>query len=119
MSEPANTSPEAVIGGGLQRDFILPFEGKAQLNVLGGNLPYAAAGYALWGGKAGLVARVNWEFPQSWIESFLTLGCDISGILRVNEPLDDRRFIVYIDPLIPRLDNPTGLFCREGHSLPA
>lgn len=113
MSETFLTPLNAVFGGRLQRDFILPFEGKPQLNVLGGNLPYAAAGYALWGGKAGLVARVNRDFPQAWLDQLRQAGIDTGGIRTVDEPLDDRRCIVYLDPLTPRMDNPLTYFAER------
>ena len=109
---------DAVFGGRLQRDFILPVEGKPRLNVLGGNLPYAAAGYALWGGKAGLVARINREFPLAWLEQLNQAGFDTSGIRTINEPLDDRRFIVYLDPLTPRMDSPLTYFAERGIPFP-
>lgn len=118
MSDLVFSPLDAVFGGRLQRDFLLPLEGKPQLNILGGNLPYAAAGFALWGGKAGLVARINREFPQAWLDQLAGVGCDTSGVKRVNEPLDDRRFIAYTDPLSPHMDNPLTYFAERSIPFP-
>ena len=108
----------AVIGGRLQRDFILPFEGKHRLNVVGGNLPYAAAAYAFWGGRAGLYARVPNEFPLEQLDILSQKGCDLTGIVHVREPIDDRRFIAYTDPLSPHYDNPITYFAERGIPFP-
>ena len=59
--------PEAVLIGRLRREYILPAASPARVDGLGGNLAYAAAAFASWGGKAGLVARVNTEFPLEWL----------------------------------------------------
>ncbi|MFZ3071073.1 MAG: carbohydrate kinase family protein [Anaerolineaceae bacterium] len=106
----------AVFGGRLQRDYVLPFEGKERLNVLGGNLPYAAAGYALWGGKAGLVSRVNPDYPMEWLATLQGLDFDLNGVLQVREPIDARRFIAYTDPLTPHGENPMNYFA--GRQIP-
>jgi len=108
----------AVIGGRLQRDFILPFEGKARLNALGGGLPYAAAAYSFWGGRAGLYARVPAGYPLELLDRLSQNGCDLSGIVRVSEPIDDRRFIAYSDPLSPHYDNPITYFAERGIPFP-
>ena len=118
MTELPASALGAVIGGRLQRDFILPYEGKPRLNVLGGNLPFAAAAYAFWGGRAGLYARVPAEFPLEQLERLNQIGCDLSGITRVKEALDDRRFAAYSDPLSPRGDNPIARFAERDIPFP-
>ena len=49
-----------VIAGQLTRDYALLPNGKAQVDVPGGNLLYAAAGFGVWEqpNLAGLLARV-------------------------------------------------------------
>jgi len=108
----------AVIGGRLQRDFILPFEGKPRLNALGGSLPYAAAAFAFWGGRAGLYARVPEGFPLEQLDTLRQKGCDLNGIVRVRERIDDRRFVAYTDPLSPHTDNPITYFAERGITFP-
>ena len=118
MTELQGSELGAVIGGRLQRDFILPFEGKPRLNTVGGNLPYAAAAYAFWGGKAGLYARVPLAYSLQALDPLKERGCDLSGIVRVKEPIDDRRFFAYTDPLSPHGENPIAYFAERGIPFP-
>lgn len=118
MTELPGSELGAVIGGRLQRDFILPFEGKPRLNIVGGNLPYAAAAFAFWGGRAGLYARVPLAFELRQLDPLKEKGCDLSGIVRVKEPLDDRRFLAYTDPLSPHSDNPIAYFAERNIPFP-
>ncbi len=113
MANLPNPPMGAVFGGRLQRDYLLPLEGKERLNVLGGNLPYAAAAYALWGGAAGLIARVNADFPLQWLQKLEKLGFDLSGITLSQESVDDRRFIAYTDAVTPRYDRPLSFFAER------
>lgn len=113
MTNLPSTTVEAILGGRLRRDYLLPYEGKERLNILGGNLPYTAAAYALWGGLAGLVARVNPDYPLDWLDPLEKLGFDLTGILKVKEPIDSRRFIAYTDPLTMHSENPLTYFAER------
>lgn len=104
---------DAVLIGRLQRDYLLPFDRPARVDSLGGALPYAAAGMAMWGGRAGLVARVNAGYPLEWLERLQDLGCDLRGVKKVEEAIDSRRFIAYSDPLTPHSENPLTFFAER------
>lgn len=104
--------------GKIQRDYIIPPNQKAHLNIPGGNLLYAAAGFALWETDAGLVARVGEDFPQEWLESIAQLGFDTRGIRILPETIDLRNFIAYQDADTPKNDAPVSSFARIGLPLP-
>lgn len=109
---------DAVLIGRLQRDYLLPFERPAQVDILGGALPYAAAGMAMWGGKAGLVGRINADYPLDWLLRFQELGHDLEGIKTVDEPIDARRFFAYSDPVTAHSENPLTFFAEKGLPYP-
>ncbi len=56
-----------VIAGQLRRNYVLSPQGKALLDVPGGNLLYAAAGMAVWESGIGLIGRVGEDYPQEWL----------------------------------------------------
>ncbi len=87
-----------LIIGRLQREYILPFHGSARVNQLGGNLPYTASGMALWGGKAGLLSRINPYYPLDWLKPFEIMGFDLQGIIKTDEKFDPRFFVAYTPP---------------------
>lgn len=107
-----------VIAGSLRRDFILPISGSPQVDVLGGSLPYAAIGLNLWGGTAGLLARVAEDYPLYWLNQFQSLGFDLSGIVRAPEPMDARQFMVHVDPQTTHYHNPVEHFAERGLAYP-
>jgi len=90
VTEEVGTAPDAVLIGRLQREYILPAAAPARLDGLGGNLAYAAAAFASWGGQAGLVSRVNAGFPLDRLARLKELGFKLDGIRPVTEPLDSR-----------------------------
>ncbi|MBP7196160.1 MAG: hypothetical protein KBA05_01960 [Anaerolineaceae bacterium] len=110
--------PEAVLIGRLRREYILPAASPARVDGLGGNLAYAAAAFASWGGKAGLVARVNSEFPLEWLLPLRELGFLTDGVHPVEEPLDLRRFVAYGETNQAYLDNPVTHFAERQLSFP-
>lgn len=99
-----------VIAGRLNRDYILPIAGPPQIDVVGGNLLYAAVGLKFWGETAGLVARVGKDYPMEWLEPLDTLGFDIAGIKTSSDPLDTRRFLAYSDAKTTHHQNPVQHF---------
>jgi len=107
-----------VIAGRLNRDYILPISGPAQIDVLGGNLPYAAVGLNLWGGTAGLVARIGQDFPLERLDRLQSLGFDLSGIKVINHQVDSRRFLAHIDPVTTHYQNPVQHFSERGLRYP-
>lgn len=107
-----------VLAGCLNRDTILPVSGPPQIDVFGGNLAYAAVGLNIWGGKAGLLARVGEDYPLAWLEGFRPLGFDLSGIKVLNSELDSRRFMAHEDSVTTHYQNPIQHFADRGLPYP-
>jgi sugar/nucleoside kinase (ribokinase family) len=107
-----------VMAGCLNRDTILPISGPPQVDVLGGNLAYAAVGLKIWGGKAGLLARVGPDYPLEWLEDIRAQGFDDKGINVINSNLDARRFIAHDDAVTAHYQNPIQHFSDRGLPFP-
>ena len=107
-----------VLAGCLNRDTILPISGPPQIDVFGGNLAYAAVGLNLWGGKAGLLARVGPDYPLEWVADFKPLGFDTAGVKVINQNLDARRFIAHEDAMTAHEQNPIQYFADRGLPFP-
>ena len=107
-----------VLAGCLNEDFILPISGSPQDSVLGGNLAYAAAGLSLWGGTAGMVARVGDDFPMGWLDRFRRLKFDLKGVKTVEGGMDVRRFIGHQDEATYFEDNPMQHYVDRGFPFP-
>jgi len=106
IAEEVRTVPDAVLVGRLQREYILPAAAPARLDGLGGNLAYAAAAFASWGGQAGLVSRVSADFPMDQLTRLESLGFFLDGVHTVSEPLDSRYFVAYGEGNKTYFDNP-------------
>ncbi len=107
-----------VIAGRINRDYILPVSGPAQIDVLGGNLPYAAMGINLWGNAAGLVGRIGKDFPLERLDRLKSLGFDLSGIKILDQTIDSRRFMAHIDPATTHFQKPVQHFAERGLQYP-
>ena len=107
-----------VLAGCLNRDTILPVSGQPQIDVFGGNLAYAAVGLKLWGGKAGLLARVGQDYPREWLEGFRSVGFDLSGVKVLKNELDQRRFMAHEDLGTTHYQNPIEHFAERGLTYP-
>jgi sugar/nucleoside kinase (ribokinase family) len=107
-----------VVAGCLNRDYVLPVLGPAQINVLGGNLTYAAVGLALWGGRGGMIARVGTGYPTEWLNKFRELGFDLSGIKVLEGEMDSRRFLAHNEDETTYHDNPVQHFAERGLTFP-
>lgn len=107
-----------VIAGCLNRDTILPISGSPSIDVLGGNLAYAAVGLNLWGQSAGLLARVGSNFPLDWLQPFESLGFDLNGIKIILESIDHRRFLAHSDGMKTHTQNPVQHFADRGLTYP-
>ncbi|NJD60005.1 MAG: carbohydrate kinase family protein [Anaerolineae bacterium] len=90
-------SVKYILAGQLRRDFALIPNGKALIDILGGNVIYAAAGFGVWepASLAGVVARVGEDFPSDWLEDIRKRGFDTRGIHVLPEAIDLRSFYVY------------------------
>jgi sugar/nucleoside kinase (ribokinase family) len=109
-------APAAIILGRLARDTILPADGNAHIDEVGGNLLYAAAAARLWGLNPGLVARISADFPADKLEQLNERGLDLRGINKLPQPLDVRRFVGYSDLYTAHTSQPVKHFAR--HKLP-
>ncbi len=115
---PSGNFPQFVIAGFLNRDFILPISGEPLVDVLGGNLPYAAVGLKLWHETAGLLARVGENFPRVWLRSIENKGFDIKGIRVLAREMEQRRFMAHADMVTSHTQNPVQQFADRGLTFP-
>ena len=118
ISEPSDSLLRFVIAGCFNQDYILPVSGAPQVNVLGGNLAYAAAGLNLWGKTGGLIARLGEDYPMHWLDRFHDLGFDLSGIKVLPGSMDTRRFMTHEDPTRTYYDDPVQHFADRGLTFP-
>jgi len=110
--------PTFVIAGHLQRDYLLPLQGRPLIDVPGGNLLYAAAGLGVWDNRIGLLARVGEDYPSSWLRNFEKYGWDRGGIHILAETLDVRYFQVILENQVVQHNNPVTHFGRLGLPFP-
>ncbi|MDT8897324.1 carbohydrate kinase family protein [Thermanaerothrix sp. 4228-RoL] len=106
-----------VIAGRLQRDFILPLEGKPALDVPGGSALYAAVGVLIWDKDIGLISRVGEDYPQEWLDEFTERGLDVQGVRILPQALDLRRVICSADES-EGVSNPMRWFAQRGIPIP-
>ena len=111
-------SPQFIIAGQLQRDYIITPMGKSLEDVPGGNLLYAATGLAVWGGNIGLISRVGQDSPREWIEKISRQHLDVRGIQIASESIDLRFFVAYGDSENRFYDNPISHYSRLGLPFP-
>ena len=107
-----------LIAGLLRREFILTPSGKPVLDILGGNLLYAAAACSTWEPGVGLLSRTSENFPDEWIDRIAQNGFDCRGIRILAEALDQRSFYAYPDADTCLTDNPVSHFSRLGLPFP-
>ncbi|MDZ4159949.1 MAG: carbohydrate kinase family protein [Anaerolineaceae bacterium] len=101
-----------VIAGQLRRDYIITPGGMAYNDIMGGNLLYAACGLAQWDSGIGLQARIGEDYPQPWIDYFVTRGFDCRGITIIPKMVDLRSFFAYPNIATPMRDNPVSHYSR-------
>lgn len=111
--------PKFVLAGCLNRDFILPISGEPAIDVLGGNLVYAAAGLKLWGETCGLLARVGENFPAAWLEEIKNTGFDAAGIKVLSREMEHRRFLAHADLRTTQVQNPVRQFANRELAFPS
>jgi len=112
-------TPKFIFVGKLQRDYFITADEKPVLDVLGGNLAYAAVGFKLWEeSRAGLMARVGEDFPYEWLANLEQRGFDINGITILPEAVDVRNFYIYTDKATRITGDPVPHFARLGESFP-
>jgi hypothetical protein len=110
--------PTFVIAGHLQRDYLLPLQGRPLIDVPGGNLLYAAAGLAVWDNSIGLLARAGENYPNGWLKNIDKYGWDRRGIHILVETLDLRYFQAILENQVIMRNNPVAHFSRLGLPFP-
>lgn len=106
------------IAGRLNRDYILPLQGRPLLDAPGGSLLYTAVGMRVWETGIGMLARVGEDYPHEWLRVFEKHGLDTRGIKTLTELLDLRNFEAWLDPQSVQRNNPMAHFGRLGLSFP-
>jgi hypothetical protein len=116
----APSSPRYVFAGQLKRDFALMPNGRALVDVLGGNVIYAASGFGVWEptSHTGLMARVGEDYPREWINQIAQRGFDIRGIKVLPEAIDLRSFYAFVDMYTRATDDPAAHFTRVHQPFP-
>jgi hypothetical protein len=114
------TALRFVIAGQLKRDFALLPNGRALVDVAGGNMLYAAAGFGVWEqpNLAGLLARIGEDYPREWLDEIHKRGFDIRGIRILPEAIDVRSFYVYTDLYTRQTEDPAAHFTRVKQPFP-
>jgi len=113
-------TPKFIFAGKLNRDFFITAEGKPVLDTLGGNLPYAAAGFKIWekSPPPGLIARVGEDFPYLWLDDLARHGFNTQGINVLPEAVDVRNFYVFTDKATRVTGDPIPYFSKLGLPFP-
>lgn len=113
-------TPKFIFAGKLQRDFFITADGQPVLDTLGGNLPYAAAGYKIWekSPPPGLMARVGEDYPQKWLHDLSDHGFDTQGIKILPQAVDVRYFYVYTDKATRVTGDPIPYYAKLGLPFP-
>jgi len=106
-----NIFKSAIIGK-LNREFVIPLSGTPIVDGIGGNLLYAASGYALWGEGSNLVAKIGEDYPAEWLEKIRNFGFNTSGLKTSPENIDHRFFCAFQDSDEPVFDSPIAHFAR-------
>src|SRR5271169_4331822 len=103
-----------LVAGQLQRDYVLTANGKAYIDIPGGNLLYTASGIGVWEQGIGLVSRVGEDYPHEWLDEISGKRIDTRGIRVVPDEMDIRSFFAYTDLDNRSTDNPVSHFSRVG-----
>ncbi len=113
-------TPRFIFAGELYRDFFITADDKPMVDVLGGNVPYAAVGSKLWDDEPppGIIARVGEDYPQRWLDDLTQRGFDTRGVNVLPEAVDVRNFYVYTDKATRVKGDPVTHFARLGEPFP-
>jgi hypothetical protein len=113
-------TPTFIFAGVLNRDFFITADKVPILDTLGGNVPYAAAGFKIWedAPPPGLMARVGEDYPQKWLGDLAEHGFDTHGINIIPDAVDVRNFYVYLDKTTRATGDPIPYFSKLGLPFP-
>jgi sugar/nucleoside kinase (ribokinase family) len=107
-----------VVAGTLAREYILPAVGLPVLDVPGGSALYGCGGVRVWEDRVGLLARVDENYPRSWLAELENQGVDTSGVSILDQPEDVRRFFAYDVHFRVSRGSPVAQFARRGLPFP-
>lgn len=113
-------SPRVLFAGRMTRDYFISAEKKVYLDILGGNLIYAAVGYKIWDKdeRPGLIARIGEDYPQHWLDECREQGFDTIGINVLPGKIDLRAFYAYQDRFTRVTGDPVPYFTAIDHPFP-
>ena len=86
---------EAFTCGGIGIDNVVAADGAVQLETMGGNAVYSAAGAKLWLDAVGIVGLVARNYPPVWLERLAAAGIDVAGITTLAEAVDCSEWFFY------------------------
>lgn len=109
---------QVIMAGQLHRETIINLDGQIFIDQLGGNLAYTCTAYYLWSEGAGLISRIDEDYPQEFIEKLQALGPNISGIQRTSQSLESRAFFALINEENFDDQNPIKYFSKLKMPLP-
>jgi hypothetical protein len=109
---------EIIIAGTLQLETIINLKNEVFINQLGGDLPYCLAAYKLWCNGGRLISRIGTNFPQSDLVQLRNWGFNITGIIKVEQDVDQRVFYSVIEPERVDTENPNKYFAKIRMPLP-
>lgn len=112
------SKPNGLFLGRLEREYLINPQDQVFIDQPGGNILYAAAGYSLWGKRAGLISRVGSDYPKDWFKDFEGRDFDTAGIRILDEEQDLRSFTAYGELEEAQHDQPIRHFARLGLPFP-
>ncbi len=114
------STPQFVLMGQLRRDYTILPSDRVLVDVMGGNVLYAAVGAAIWEPEPhlALVARIGEDYPQSWLAEFGKRGFDLRGINILPHEVDVRSFAAYTSRKSRTDEDPVSHFSRLGVPFP-
>ncbi|MFN2159950.1 MAG: carbohydrate kinase family protein [Anaerolineales bacterium] len=114
------SSPKTLFAGRVTRDFVIFPSGDNLIDIAGGNVLYAGAGYVVWEAEPppGILARVGEDYPQNWIDYYSSQGLDMRGVKVLPEPMDVRSFMAFSSIRDYTRENPISHFAKHGLPFP-
>lgn len=112
------TKPRAVLSGEINLETIALNDQLVCVNALGGSLIYSAAGYSIWEDNAGLHSITSSEVSDEQILKLRTEGFNSDGILRADDSLHAKQFILIKNEKIDFVSSPIEWFLNHKIPLP-
>jgi len=107
-----------IIAGRFFSESIINLKNKVTLNVPGGNALYAAAGFALWNKRTGIISKVCENQSMEWVGDYQNFNIDTTGIIKYPGDFENRAFYKIIDQQTVQMDNPQKHFAEMNMPLP-